>query len=307
MTSPSARSALGRDQTTPLETPGRPADETSPPEVRAFGLTDRGQVRASNEDQFLIAALSKALQVQQTSLSESPVRFASERGYLLLIADGMGGHRGGEQASTLAVNSIEQFVLDRMKSSLNGADEKAQGILAELEAAIRQTDAIIRREGTLHPELWGMGTTVTLACIFDRELFVVHVGDSRCYLFRDGALLQLTHDHTLLQELLKGGVLRKEDEGNQRWRHVITNVVGGTQPDVHPEVHKLHLEPGDLLLLCSDGLTDMLPDPDIAAILEEEPDPERAGKRLVACANERGGRDNITVILGRMPPLRRIE
>jgi protein phosphatase len=104
----------------------------------------------------------------------------------------------------------------------------------------------------------------------------------------------------LLQELLKGGVLRQEDAGNHRWRHVITNVVGGTQPDVHPEVHKLHLEPEDLVLLCSDGLTDMMPDPDIASILQDEPDLERAGRRLVDGANERGGRDNVTVILARL-------
>ena len=113
--------------------------------------------------------------------------------------------------------------------------------------------------------------------------------------------------HSGVQGLRRFTAIYRESLGGAQVRHVITNVVGGTQPDVHPEVHKLHLEPGDLLLLCSDGLTDMLPDPDIAAILEEEPDPERAGKRLVACANERGGRDNITVILGRMPPLRRIE
>jgi protein phosphatase len=300
MSALSGSSTLDHDQPTPLRPRDDQANGTAPLEVLAFGLTDRGRVRPSNEDQFLIAALSKALRVQQTSLDESPVRFASERGYLLIIADGMGGHRGGEQASTLAVNSIEQFVLDRMKSSLEGGDEKAQEILAELEAAIRQTDAIIRREGTLHAELWGMGTTVTLACIFDRELIVVHVGDSRCYLLRNGALLQLTHDHTLLQELLKGGVLREQDVVSPRWRHVITNVVGGTQPDVHPEVHKLPLEAGDLLLLCSDGLTDMVPDPEITTLLVEEPDLECAGKKLVARANEHGGRDNITAILARM-------
>jgi protein phosphatase len=271
-----------------------------PLQVRAFGLTDRGRVRPANEDQFLIAALTTALQVQQTSLSESAVRFAADRGHLLLIADGMGGHRGGEQASTLAVNSIEGFVLDSLKSCLERRDEKAQCVLAELQAAIRQTDATIRREGTLHPELWGMGTTVTLACIFDRELYIVHVGDSRCYLFRDGELRQLTRDHTLLQELVKEGVIRQQDVGHHRLRHVITNVVGGTQPDVHPEVHKIPLEPHDLLLLCSDGLTDMLPDPDMASILQDEPDLERAARRLVARANERGGRDNITVILARM-------
>jgi serine/threonine protein phosphatase PrpC len=189
-----------------------------------------------------------------------------------------------------------------MKSCLENADEKAQNTLAELQAAIRETDATIRREGSLHPELWGMGTTVTLACILDGELFVVHVGDSRCYLFRDGALLQLTHDHTLLQELLKGGALRAQDAANPRWKHVITNVVGGTEPEVRPEVHKLPLEPGDLLLLCSDGLTDMLTDAEIVAILQEQPDLERASQQLVKRANERGGRDNVTVILARANP-----
>jgi protein phosphatase len=285
-------------RSTNLDLPPVPAEQ-DPWTVQSCGLTDAGRVRSENEDQFLIATLTKALQVQQTSLPQAKVQFSGERGYLFLVADGMGGHSGGEQASALAIDQIEQFMLNTFKwfFQLKGSEE--QKVLKEFRDALHQTNARIIQEATLHPELWGMGTTLTMAYSLHRELFVVHVGDSRCYLFRAGALHQVTRDHTLVQEMVQRGHLSPQEASEHRWRHVITNVVGGTEPGVSPEVHKVHLESGDVLLLCSDGLTEMLADEEIAAVLQQEADPRRACDRLIKQANEHGGKDNVTVIVAR--------
>jgi protein phosphatase len=143
----------------------------------------------------------------------------------------------------------------------------------------------------------GMGTTLTMAFVADWKLFVAHAGDSRCYLLSGGELHQLTHDHTQVAELVRAGVLSPAEASQHPYRHVITNVLGGHEPGVWVEMHKLALEAGDVLLLCSDGLTEMVPDARIAAILQEEPEPRRACERLVAEANEQGGKDNVTALV----------
>jgi protein phosphatase len=267
--------------------------------VEAFGMTDRGLVRPGNEDQFLIAMLTKALQIQQTSLPKSKMKYSDERGHLFVVADGMGGHQGGEQASALAVNTIEKFVLNTLKWFLHLRGTESQTLLNEFHAALQQTDARIYHEASQHPELWGMGTTLTMAYGLNRDLFIAHVGDSRCYLFRDRELYQLTHDHTLVQELVRHGQLKPEEVSQHRLRHVVINVLGSTEPGVRPEVHKVRLEPGDVMLLCSDGLTEMVSDDEISLTLHEESDLQRACQSLVAQANGKGGKDNITVVLAR--------
>lgn len=273
--------------------------ESPPLKIRAFGLTDPGLVRSTNEDQFLIAVLTKALQVQQTSLRQPPLKCGHDRGYLFLVADGVGGSRGGQQASALAVDSMETFVVDTFRWFLELQNQEHGEVLSELEEALRHTDAKVWGEGSIHPELLGMGTTLTMAYSYDRELFLGHVGDSRCYLFRDGRLEQLTKDHTLLQDMLNRGLVRPEEVKDHQWRHVITNVVGGNEPGVRPEVRKLAVQEDDVLLLCSDGLTDMVPDQSIASILKSAPDPRHACERLMIQANAAGGRDNVTVIVAR--------
>jgi protein phosphatase len=130
-------------------------------------------------------------------------------------------------------------------------------------------------------------------------LFVAHAGDSRCYLLSGDQLQQLTQDHTYVAELVRRGALPPEDVSRHPYRHVVTNVLGGPEPGVQAELHKLDLRQGDVVLLCSDGLTEMVPDERIAALLREEAGPERACARLVAEANDRGGKDNITAIVAR--------
>ncbi len=267
--------------------------------VKAFGITDLGRVRTSNEDQLLVAELTKTMRIWHTSLPEPRARFGDERGHLFLVADGMGGHNAGEHASALAVAAIAQFTLNTFKWFFHSDGPDAQRVLAQFQTALREADANIFEESAEHPELSGMGTTVTMAYHLDAQLCVVHVGDSRAYMFEDGRLHQITHDHTLMAEMVGRGELQPDEVARHRLRHVITNVVGGNEEGVNVEAHALEVSAGDRLLLCSDGLTEMLTNDAIAAILRAEQDPEAACVKLVAQANDAGGRDNVTVVIVR--------
>jgi PPM family protein phosphatase len=271
----------------------------SPLRVRSFGLTDAGQVRSSNEDQFLIAELVKALHVAHSSVPQPPLRQSSDRCYLFVVADGIGGHAGGERASALAVDSVEQFVLESWQWSdrLRGREDDV--VFAEFRRALAQANSRVLAEASAHPRLCGMGTTLTLAFCLNADLFVAHAGDCRCYLFREGHLYQLTADHTLAEEMVRKGALSHEDAARSRWSHVVTNAVGGNTPEVTVELHKVGLLPNDVLLLCSDGLTGLVSESDIAAVLHDEDDPEAICRTLVNRANQAGGNDNVTVVVAR--------
>jgi protein phosphatase len=267
--------------------------------VRSCGLTDRGQVRETNEDNFLIAELGRALWVHQASLPQEGTQFGRNRGHIFLVADGMGGHQAGEVASALSLASIESFVLHLLRRFSNVQATDEQLVLKDFQLALRQADEQIIAEAAHHPELSGMGTTLTLAFVTGRMLFVIHAGDSRCYLFHHNKLRQLTADHTLAGELAQRGLIKPDEIRHHQWRHVVTNVLGGNEVGVRVEMHKLELESGDGLLLCTDGLTDMLTDEQIAAILTAEGEPRLACERLVAAANAEGGKDNITAVVAR--------
>jgi protein phosphatase len=269
-----------------------------PPVVHCFGRTDRGRVRRENEDQFLIAQLTKAMQVFQSSLPQPGRQLGDERGYLFVVADGMGGHQGGEHASALAVETIEQFMLNTFKWFFRLRGEEAS-ILDEFQTALHEADSRVIHEARREPDLHGMGTTLTLAYVQGSDLFVAHAGDSRCYLYRGGELRQLTRDHTLVAEMVRRGTMSPRSAAQHSWRHIILNVVGGPEEGVEAEVLKVGLEPNDVVLLCSDGLTEMLSDERIAAVLAPEEEPRLACERLIVAANEQGGRDNITAIVAR--------
>lgn len=273
------------------------ADSRLPLSVNSFGLTDPGKVRTNNEDQFLIAVLLKALRVEQTSLPQPRVQHSSDRSYLFVVADGMSGHSGGEQASALAMDSVETFILETFMWFTQFKGQDRDQVLADFQKALKQADARVLAEGVERPELRGMGTTLTLAYSLNDVLFVAHVGASRCYLCRQEVLFRLTHDHTMVQDMIQTGLLQAEEADQHQWRHVITNIIGSNTDSVKVELHKLHLEVGDRMLLCSDGLTDMLRKEEISRILQTEAQPEYACRELVARANEAGGKDNITVVV----------
>ena len=270
--------------------------------VKAFGITDTGKVRETNEDQFLIAELSKRMRVWQTSLPEPKLQVGEDRAHLFLVADGMGGHRAGERASTIAVAAIEQFTLNTFRWFFASDSPGAQKVLAQFQSALSGADDKILEEAAGNPELAGMGTTLTMAFQLDAQLCIVHVGDSRAYLYRDGLLHQLTKDHTVVAELVRSGVIRADQVASHPLRHVITNVIGGPNPGVKVEARAFEVQAGDRLLLCSDGLTEMVTNDAIIVTLDKEADPEAGAKALLAQANTNGGRDNITVLIVRFDP-----
>jgi serine/threonine protein phosphatase PrpC len=282
----------GAESSTVLLPPAVPAAT-----VRTAGLTDPGRVRASNEDHFLIAELGRMLWVRDSSLPQQPTQAGRQRSHLLLVADGMGGHQAGEVASALTVTTMEDFVLHvlRQVCHLEATDEQA--VLRDLKTAVQQADDRILAEAAHHAELAGMGTTLTLAFVSGSTLFAVHAGDSRAYVLREGGLHRLTEDHTVAAELARRGLIRSEEVRRHRLRHMLTNVLGGGQVGVQVDVQRFDLQAGDVLLLCTDGLTDMVRDEQIAAILVAEHEPMSACRRLVAAANEQGGKDNITVVV----------
>jgi PPM family protein phosphatase len=239
--------------------------------LSSFARTDVGLARSGNEDSHL-------------------------RGRTVFaVADGLGGHRGGEVASAMAVEPL---------AALDGRDFAAADQAAEaLTGAIRAANQAILRRGRADPELWGMGTTVTAAAAVaaGRVLQLAHVGDSRAYLLRAGApLRQLTTDHTVVAEAVERGLLTRQQAAVHPQRGVVTRAVG-LDPDVPVDLPEpLELEPGDQVLLCSDGLTEVVGDDQIAGVLAEQADGDDACRTLIAAANRAGGPDNVTVVLLRV-------
>ena len=280
---------------------GSMAPSPAPPSltVRSFGLTDRGRVRAVNEDQFVILDLARTLHVRQTSVSQAKNQYGSHRGQVFVVADGMGGHQAGETASAISVLTVEGFLLNTLKKFFHEQRSEEHSVMQEFRSALLEADARIFEEANQHPEMIGMGTTLTMAFAVNRRLLVAHAGDSRCYLLSGGKLQRLTQDHTLVAEMLKYGAVSPEEASRHPYRHVITNALGGNKQGVQVDMHRLDLEAGDVVMLCSDGLSEMVLDERIAAILFEEQEPQQACERLVTAANERGGTDNITVIVAR--------
>ena len=273
------------------------ARSAKPFSMQSYGISDRGQIRPTNEDRFVIVELSRVMNVLQSNVPQAKSKYGSHRGHVFLVADGMGGHEAGEVASVLTVQTIEDFLLNTLRRFTNLMVSEEQNALKELQQALVQADGRIFAASKKNPKWHGMGTTLTLAFAVDWTLFVAHAGDSRCYLYSGGRLHQLTHDHTVAAELVRQGVLPVDKAGRYPFRNIVTNVLGGSTPGVKVELHRMDLDPGDVLLLCSDGLTDKISDELIAAVLSEEQDPECACKRLVSEANRAGGNDNITVVV----------
>ena len=258
--------------------------------------TDVGKVRQHNEDQFLLAKLAKAMRVFATSLpADDAIRLGDDRGALLVVADGMGGHAAGERASALAINTIEGFVLNSLQWFFRLDVGEETFLLQELREALKQADRTLVDWGEIEPGLAGMGTTLTLAFSVDDRLFLGHAGDSRAYLYRAGELEQLTRDHTLVQAMVDAGLMTPGQARQDRRRHLVTNALGGPTPGVYAEFDKLALLDGDTILLCTDGLTGPVEDAQIAAVLAERPEPEDACDALIDLALARGAPDNVTV------------
>jgi protein phosphatase len=267
------------------------------PQIAFAGVTDRGLVRERNEDQYLVARLTKSLEVIASSLppaEHAPV--AGREGYVLLVADGIGGRAGGARASALAVQGAETYLLEAAKWFfwLDDPDEHVR--LRLVSEALERLDRAIIAEGQADPALAGMGTTLTAASIIGADVFIVHVGDSRAYILHGGSLKQLTTDHTLTQAMIDEGIISQEHARHHRLQGILTNALGG-KPGVTPQIVKYRAQRGDRLLLCTDGLTSLVPDDRIAELLADYPEPRPACQALLEAALAAGGLDNVTIVL----------
>ena len=281
--------------------------DLAPPEAISSGvrievaaLSDKGHVRERNEDHYFVARAGRHVTTMITNLpsGDVPSQFG-ETGYLMIVADGMGGHAGGEVASRLAIATLINITLHVPDWILRLDDQHAQKLMERAAARLRQVHDTLQEKARLVPQLNGMGTTMTAAFSLGNDLFVAQVGDSRAYLFRDGSLQLLTRDQTHAQLLADLGAIGQHEVACHRLRHVLTNALGCSQSDAHAEIRQWKLADGDRLLLCTDGLTDMIDDAGIAAVLARETRSNEACRLLVEGALANGGRDNITVVLAR--------
>jgi protein phosphatase len=232
-------------------------------QLRPGGATDTGNVRATNQDRLLV------------------------EGDLVAVADGMGGHRAGEVASQLAVQTLKEVF---------AADPTAAGLVQ----AVHEANRALRQRADAEPDLHGMGTTIAAVALVtdggEKRLAIVNVGDSRAYLLQQGQLSHLTSDHSLVADLVRAGELSEEEARTHPRRNVLTRALG-VAPDVEPHVSQAVPARGDRLLLCSDGLFNELDEDEIAAVLSTVTEPNAAAEQLVLAAKEHGGSDNITAVV----------
>lgn len=239
--------------------------------IECSARSDQGMVRASNEDSFIADSQSKTF----------------------LVADGMGGHAAGEVASQIAASTVSEL-LSKRKPKSNVADA--------LRIAVQEANTCVYETQKSKPEYRGMGSTLTVLLIPDHRYFLAQVGDSRAYLYRNRTLCQLSRDHSVVWPLYEKGLLTKEDISRHPRKNLITRSIG-THAEVEVDLQSDVVLEGDVFLLCSDGLTDVLFDKDIQKILSEGgKNPQEISERLVQAANSGGGPDNITVVVVRINP-----
>lgn len=237
--------------------------------MKAFSITDIGEKRKINQDYVFC---------EETSIGNLP--------NLFIVADGMGGHNAGDYASRFCV----EFFTEKIRES------NLISPIAMIETAIKDTNDILRSKANEQIELEGMGTTFVVATIIDKEMYVANIGDSRLYVIGK-EMRQITEDHRLVEAMVKTGELDREEARVHPNKNIITRALGANS-NVQPDFFEVNLEDGDIVLMCSDGLTNMLEDEKIEKIIRENSEyPEKAAETLVKNANQNGGKDNIAVII----------
>jgi serine/threonine protein phosphatase PrpC len=261
--------------------------------ARSFGKTDVGRTRARNEDCFLIADLTRGAAIRESLACEFEL---GERGSCFVVADGMGGAAAGALASAMATDTIYSHLLESWRGDRDATREQ---FVHRLTEALEIANDHIHSHAASRPELRGMGTTATAAGLFGDHVYLAQVGDSRAYLVRDGAAYQLTKDQSLVQRLIDAGDLTDAEAVEGGRRNVILQALGPA-PEVRVDLTYQQLRRGDILVLCSDGLSSLVKPAEIARIAAAEAEIATTCERLVGLANQKGGTDNITVVLVRL-------
>jgi serine/threonine protein phosphatase PrpC len=276
----------------------RPRDE----EIDVYGLTHPGKVRAENQDHFLICALKKQMVVRLTSLPDAdnlmaePERLAS----LAMVADGVGGGAKGAEASRIALEAVAKYVSSSMRCYYAQGSADDRELSRTLQEGASQCHMELLRRGEETPDHRGMATTLTLYLGVWPRAYLLQVGDSRAYLLRQGELIQITRDQTMAQELVDLGVLSRADASDSPLAHRLSSSIGGSQ--TAPVVTRFEMTWGNVLLLCSDGVTKHVSDDRLRERLRSMTSAQQVCEDLLQDALEGGGSDNITVIVGRAMP-----
>lgn len=295
------------------EVPQPGEDETAPPpfssrvNVDLFGMTDKGFVRTKNEDHFLIVRAGRAVETVLTNLSESetmPGELFEESAYGMVVADGVGGERAGEIASRRAIYTLLSLGLHTPDWQFRWGPKERNTVMYRMRDRFRRINAALLRDATANASLSGMCTTMTAAITNGNDLVLGHIGDSRAYLLHDSKLVKLTSDHTVGARLVEEGTHSPRDPLVLELRGLLLQALGSREGECNPDVHDHMLEDGDQLLLCTDGLSDMVNDEEIEVVLNTANSAKSACRSLVDLALSAGGRDNITVIVARysIPP-----
>lgn len=277
---------------TTVSDPPKPRDE----ELDFFGLTHPGLVRKDNQDHFLLCSLHKTMRVIATSLPNPElIELPSQRlASFSMVADGVGGHAGGETASRAALEAVADYVTHALECFYK-SDPKDEGVFVEsLRLAAYESHLAVRRHAEQSGGQQKMSTTLTLAIGIWPMLYILQVGDSRCYRLRDGEIQQLTRDQTVAQDLVDQGILPKAKATRSPFAHVLSSSIGGT---THPSVSGFQLAPGDVHLLCTDGLTKHVTDEAIRERLLTLTSSEQACRALIQDALDGGGSDNVTAVV----------
>jgi protein phosphatase len=266
-------------------------------QIDCHGVTDIGHLRETNQDHFLISDLRKHLSAQQSSFElESPEVYGEPLGKLLLVADGMGGANAGEVASELAIKATVKFLLNSMHWLLHPSPPEIEKFVLDLKKAACFSHQAVREDAAHKPDRQGMGSTLTVVYLVWPMMYVLHVGDSRCYLWHQGQLGLLTKDQTFAQFLYDQNKLTKEEFVQSQYHHVLMSAIG-MDAVPHAAVYRQRLQFGDKLLLCSDGVNLHLGHDEIDGLLRETADSKTICEKVVQRSLELGGKDNATAIV----------
>jgi len=274
-------------------TPPRPRDE----DLDFFGMTHRGLVRTENQDHFLYCTLHKMMRVGGSSVPNLELlELPSQRlASVAAVADGVGGRAGGEAASRAAIEALADYVTHAAATYYTANAKDRESFLEQLKEAARQGHEAVQARGAPDPEDRGAATTLTVAVAVWPSLYLLQVGDSRCYRYRGGRVERMTRDQTMAQDLVDCGVLKPDDAPRSRFAHVLSSSLGGRTSS--PEVTVSDMQPGDVYLLCTDGLTKHVSDERIGERLGTLTSSEQACRALVDDALADGGSDNIAAVV----------